>query len=291
MKIISVSTFLIVILVSNNIFSQTKPQTTLQKTWTYTYLKAKEGQKENLREFIEQNWFAMDSIAVSQGLFNDYQLLENASGQNPAPWDFIVAVEYFTKGTYEDIKEEWLKIKANHKTILVEGKDLKDLGNIVGSNIFSPVPKEKTSTCIGNQYDLLEPFLGEWQEYLVTEEGEKLYGKLSIKLDPNTCALHKTFSGIDNKVYYKTWGYFDSQKNTWLETYTFTKGYGIYQWNKIADGFYLELKEGSSKPTYWARNKWTNITETSFQILEERSYDKGKTWKVYSTTNMIRVGY
>ena len=30
-------------------------QGTAQNTWTYTYLKAKEGQKENLKSFLKKN--------------------------------------------------------------------------------------------------------------------------------------------------------------------------------------------------------------------------------------------
>lgn len=45
-------TFLIVLSVSINALGQ---QTDSQNTWTYTYLKAKEGQKEHLKQFLEKN--------------------------------------------------------------------------------------------------------------------------------------------------------------------------------------------------------------------------------------------
>jgi hypothetical protein len=44
----------------------------------------------------------------------------------------------------------------------------------------------------------------------------------------------------------------------------------------------------SSKSDYLNRNRWTNITSDSFDILEERSYDSGKKWAVYSTTKLKR---
>ena len=104
-----------------------------QKTWVYSYIKALPGQRANLKEFIEVNWFDMDSMAVQTGLFNAYQLLENIQQGDSIDWDFIVAVEYFTPGTFEDIQEEWKAIRSKHKKRLVDGKDFGELGRIVRS--------------------------------------------------------------------------------------------------------------------------------------------------------------
>jgi hypothetical protein len=100
-------------------------------TWEYTYLKALPAQKANLIKFIHQNWFVMDSLAVSQGLMIEYKLLENA--QNTADWDFIVAVAYPQKDGYLGIKDAFEKIRSKHKLILVDGKKLNELGNIIKS--------------------------------------------------------------------------------------------------------------------------------------------------------------
>jgi len=115
-------------------FAQTNTsKNNTQKTWTYTYIKSKNNQKENLKQFLEKNWFVMDSIAVEKGLFNDYQLLENVIATDSASWDFIVAVEYFTSGTYADIQEEWAEIRKNNKKVMIEGLDFPQLGQIVNS--------------------------------------------------------------------------------------------------------------------------------------------------------------
>ena len=107
MKFSFLCTAILAVLFSITVFGQQKQY---QNTWTYTYLKAHEGQKENLKQFLEKNWFTMDSIAVQQGLFNDYRLIYNNDTTTEVQWDFIVAVEYFTKGTYADIENEWLEI-------------------------------------------------------------------------------------------------------------------------------------------------------------------------------------
>jgi hypothetical protein len=115
--------------------SQSKLPTTNTNTWTLTYLKSTNFQKDRLKEFLEKNWFAMDSIAVTRGLINKYELLENiVDDSNPvSEWDFIVAVEYFTKGTYSDIADKFEAIRKSHTTIKVDGLVLKDIGKIVRS--------------------------------------------------------------------------------------------------------------------------------------------------------------
>ncbi len=91
------------------------PLTTFKTNWTYTYLKATDGNREALREFIEQNWFEMDRIAVERGLFRDYQMIENlavSASENPTEWDYIVAVEYYGDETYSDIVEGFESIRS-----------------------------------------------------------------------------------------------------------------------------------------------------------------------------------
>lgn len=117
--------------------AQTKPPDT--GAWTFTYVKATEHHKDDLRKFIEKNWFAMDSIAATQGLLKKYELLEHIGDQTatPATFDFIVAVEYLTKGTYADISEKFEVIRKNHVTVKVNGLGFKELGSVVKSETLS----------------------------------------------------------------------------------------------------------------------------------------------------------
>ncbi len=102
-------------------------------TWEVTYLKALPGQKESLIQFLSRNWFAMDSIAVSQGLMSGYKLWESA---NSSDWDVVVAVAYPDSKGYEGIKEAFEKIRSQHVTVPIEGKKLPQLGKIVKSEKF-----------------------------------------------------------------------------------------------------------------------------------------------------------
>ena len=129
--------FFLFLSLSNYMIShaQSKTQSANTKTWTLTYIKSNPLQKEKVKEFLEKNWFAMDSIAVAQGLISKYELIENRADETDtvSEWDFIVAVEYFTTGTYADIAEKFEKIRKSHTTIPINGFVLKDMAKIVKS--------------------------------------------------------------------------------------------------------------------------------------------------------------
>jgi uncharacterized protein affecting Mg2+/Co2+ transport len=267
-----------------------RAQSSNQNTWTFTYLKATNGQKDNLKDFLKKNWFVMDSIAVRQGLFNDYELIENINKQDSLAWDFIVAVEYFTAGTYADIAEKWQVINKTHQTVNVNGLNFKDLGKIVKSETVQKKSDVKyISQCIGKQFEILKPFLGDWEEYVVEDGKEQLFGRLMISLNAEGCSLNKRFLLYNRKGSYLTSGYYDLVENAWIETFTFRNGdYSKYKWVEEGKDVVMVRIASSSKSDYLNRNRWTNITSDSFDILEERSYDSGKKWAVYSTTKLKR---
>lgn len=101
-------------------------------SYSFTYLKAKPGERDNLKQFIIRNWFAMDSIAVRQGLLNAYQLFENQHADS-MQWDFTVVVTYPTPRGFEAIADQWPAVVKQHQKVLVNGKDFKDLGRVTGS--------------------------------------------------------------------------------------------------------------------------------------------------------------
>ena len=108
-------------------------------TWTYTYLKAKNNRKEELKLAILKNWFVVDSIAKKKGLINNFELIKNISQKDSTNWDFIVAVEYFTEENYADISEEFEDIRNSHKNVNINGMVFAEIGEIVG---FKLIKKE-----------------------------------------------------------------------------------------------------------------------------------------------------
>jgi hypothetical protein len=105
----------------------------------YTYLKSLPGERENLKRFISANWFAMDAIAVSQGLMVSYQLLD--TGSDDGPWNVVVAVTYPNSLGYSGIAPQFEKIRRAHQTVLIDGKGMRDLGKVIETRpLFEDVP-------------------------------------------------------------------------------------------------------------------------------------------------------
>jgi hypothetical protein len=94
-----------------------------------TFLQAARGQRENLKRFIELNWFAMDRVATERGLMTSYRLLD--SGTDEGPWHLIVIVTYPDERGYDGIRTEFEKIRQAHTVVPVDGKGLRDLGRVV----------------------------------------------------------------------------------------------------------------------------------------------------------------
>ncbi len=105
----------------------------------YTYLKSLPGERENLKRFISANWFAMDAIAVNQGLLVSHQLLD--TGNDDGPWNVVVAVTYPNSLGYNGIAPSFEKIRRSHQTVLISGKGMRNLGKVVETRtLFEDVP-------------------------------------------------------------------------------------------------------------------------------------------------------
>lgn len=105
-----------------------------------TFLKAHPGERARLVRFIEDNWFAMDRIAVAQGLMRDYRVLD--TGSDDGPWNVLVEVTYTDERGYAGIADAFERIRAAHRTVTIDGKGLRELGAIVESRqTFTTLPQ------------------------------------------------------------------------------------------------------------------------------------------------------
>jgi hypothetical protein len=133
---LAASTFFALTLFASVAHAATEPtksgdKTIRQRAVELTFLKSNPGDRERLKQFIASNWFAMDAIAVKQGLMSAYTILD--AGDETGDWNLIVKVTYPNEKGYDGIQEEFNKIRQAHKTVLVDGKGLRDLGRIVSS--------------------------------------------------------------------------------------------------------------------------------------------------------------
>lgn len=102
-----------------------------------TRLKANPGEREALGRFIVANWFAMDEVAVRQGLFTSYRLLENPD--TDGDWDWVVEVGYPNPDGYSnpEVQSQFQAIREQHELVLIDGKSLRELGRVIGTERLS----------------------------------------------------------------------------------------------------------------------------------------------------------
>jgi hypothetical protein len=100
-----------------------------------TFLRARPGMTAPLGEFLTRNWLAMDRRAIYAGLFSHatlYALADATGAAVPPEADFAVEVGYFTAGGYADVAEAFGTIRATHAPVRIDGRGLRELGEIVG---------------------------------------------------------------------------------------------------------------------------------------------------------------
>lgn len=137
---------------------------------------------------------------------------------------------------------------------------------------------------------MIKPFEGTWQEFDVTEEGEKFIGTLSSYRDTNDCALYQTFVSVDSTFYYRTLGYVDRGANIWVESYVFSTGAtALYHWI-IDNGDIVQRRVGGSRQIeHMHQLRFTDVTDTSYAVIQEKSVDGGRTWEQTERTNIRKV--
>lgn len=106
------------------------------KVYEYTFIKSIDPKPDDVIKSIIVNWFAIDEIAVKQGLMSNYAVFEVPT--ETEPWNVVVAVGYPTEKGYEDIVQEFEKIRSRHKSVLINDKACRELGRVVGSRKFFP---------------------------------------------------------------------------------------------------------------------------------------------------------
>ena len=107
-----------------------------------TFLKSNPGQREQLKRFIVLNWFAMDKIAKDQSLMSAFTVMD--TGTDEGAWNVLVSVTYTNEKGYAGVAEQFEKIRKAHTTVLVEGKNLRELGSIVDSKQLLEDPAHAT---------------------------------------------------------------------------------------------------------------------------------------------------
>ena len=144
--------------------------------------------------------------------------------------------------------------------------------------------------CNSNAHKVVSPFLGEWEEYTITDSTEVFIGRLITKLDVEECVLTQSFMMSDSTFSYRSHGYINPASNIWEETYVFNNGgYSKYLWIVDGNSLYTLRIGGSRKTDYVHRLKYIDIKLNEYTVVQQESYNGGVSWTSNDSTRIKRV--
>lgn len=147
---------------------------------------------------------------------------------------------------------------------------------------------QTVSSCSGDVYDLAKRFVGTWQEFTVTDDGERLEGTLISDFDNGGCVFVQRFRSVDGRFTFMAFAYVDPTVHRWHETYVFSNGkVASYWW--IEQDNVLIIERIGGDPANLRRLKVQEFRDDSYTTIEERSLDSGKTWEFVEQTHTRRV--
>ena len=161
---------------------------------------------------------------------------------------------------------------------------------ILLTSIVMAYSQQQSGHCNSAHHEVVHPFLGEWDEYTVTDTGEVYIGRLTTELNVDGCALTQTFETLDSTFSYLSHGYVNPSSNMWEETYVFNSGgYSKFLWIVEGQSLYT-LRIGGSRQTDYIHRLWyTSIQRDEYTVILQQSYDGGQTWESRDTTRIIRA--
>ena len=147
-----------------------------------------------------------------------------------------------------------------------------------------------SDNCSTGSFRIVEPFLGEWEEYELKDSLEVYIGRLSTKLNVDGCVLTQSFISHDSTFSYLSHGYVNPASNIWEETYVFSSGgYSKFLWIVEGKTLYTLRVGGSRKTDYLYRLNYINIKKDEYTVAGQESRDGGKTWISIDSTRIKRV--
>lgn len=149
---------------------------------------------------------------------------------------------------------------------------------------------QSENNCSGGSFEIIKPFLGSWEEYTLTHNDEKLEGTLESRIDLDGCVISQRFISSDSGFSYLSFGYVEPSSNIWQETYVFNNGsISKYEWLTDGDDVLQRRIGGTRKMEYMHQLRLTNIKKDHYDVIEEHSYDAGKTWEKKGLTRIKRI--
>ena len=146
---------------------------------------------------------------------------------------------------------------------------------------------QQTVVCRGTDYELVDPFVGEWKEYTVTADAEVYLGTLKFNKSPDGCTISQQFVSADGTFSYQSSGYLEPSSGMWKEIYVFSNGNkSEYQWFRQETDVIMRRTGGTRQLEYLHQLRLTNISEDSYEVIEEHSFDNGLSWEDIELTRV-----
>lgn len=151
------------------------------------------------------------------------------------------------------------------------------------------IAHERAPACTGPAYDLARRFVGVWQEFAVTDQGEELGGRLDSVLEAGGCAITQTFVGADGAFSFRSLGYVEAATGQWVETYVLSNNrVATYRWRVDGEDVVIDRIVGGD-PAVRRRLRVTFEDADMYRVVEETSPAAADTWTAGLLTVTRRI--
>ncbi len=107
---------------------------------------------------------------------------------------------------------------------LILNKKINILLSILLFPFIATYGQANSDNCSTGSFRIVQPFLGEWEEFELKDSLEVYIGRLSTRLNVDGCVLTQSFISADSTFSYLSHGYVNPASNVWEETYVFSSG-------------------------------------------------------------------
>ena len=160
---------------------------------------------------------------------------------------------------------------------------------VAGLLLAAAAGAQEESACAGPAYDLARRFVGAWQEFSVTPDGERLEGRLDTMLEAGGCAIAQSFSSPDGAFSFRSLGYVDPAGGEWQETYVLSNNRpATYRWQADGDDVLIVRIAGGDAHVR-RRLRVTFLDPDTYRVTVETSPAGADDWTAGLVTMTRRV--
>ena len=155
--------------------------------------------------------------------------------------------------------------------------------------LATPVAAQEAAVCSGPAYDLAQRFVGAWQEFAVTAEGEQLAGRLDTTLEAGGCAIAQAFTGADGAFSFRSLGYVEAASGQWVETYVLSNSrVASYRWRLDGEDVVIDRIAGGD-PAMHRRLRVSFESADAYRVVEETTPADSDAWTAGFATVTRRI--